>query len=1095
MPTAAPQSAAVFQPFRLLGEYARRLLWIAVLIGLVVIAAKYYGLDRLDEEIRARFEQQLREHYAGLQVHVRSARRIEGEGLEFRGVTIAEWGGPEAPVLVQIDEIFCACDVRFPEILTEKPRVTKLEIRRPRFRAERKPSGVWNVSHLLPLPKQGARPPRAEISGGVLEIVDPERSDGALTLRNIELTIEPQVLDPPQATSTTPSAATVADVLLQLRGAIAGDHFERIELEGVVDPASSAWQVRGGVEGLEFNSRLRSALPREISGLFEPLSAVRGRTHFAFQLERGPRTPENPAPSLTYSVYGKLAEARIDDARLPDPLTDVEASIRINNKGIWIDDLTAQMGPANLSLVAELRGHTADSPLSAHLRAGRLNLDRLSPEKLPPVLQQVWAKFSPQGVVDLDAKVTFDGESWTPDVLVRCRKVALEYERFRYRLTDGQGEIRLKDDQLSTRLTASGGGRIVVVKAEIRQPGPFYTGWIELQSDGGPLPIDENLVSALPPGAQTVVRAFHPRGGVSFHGSLLRDQGDAPPIRRLSVQLHDCSIQHDKFSYPIDHVNGSLHLDGDNWVFQNLTGRNDSAFIVGQGTWRPAAAEGDALALQFTASDVPLVDELRLALAPAARRLWENLRPRGVIDHLAVRLKYNPSSRKTTLELDGQKWPPDRNAEGRTLSVEPSWAPYRMDNLTGEFHYRNGVTTLQRIKAQHGRVQFEVEAEGRTLEDGGWVLDVSRLAADRLELDRELLGALPGGMGQGLAQLGLQGALNMQGKATVAAPAEMPVPQISWDMNFDIEGGRLPGEHPVEQIYGGVRVIGGYDGKSLTGRGELAIDSAIVRKVQVTQVRGPFRLDSQYLLLGAWAERDVTNRVPRQVTAQVLGGQIVLDAQLRLTAEGPFQMQAALENADLAQLMSDLSPRNQGLTGKAYALVRLTGTREGVHTYRGDGQIRLRDADIYELPLMIAMLKLVEFKRPNRTAFTTSDIDFRVEGDDLEFTRLEFKGDAVSLQGKGRMNGAREIDLKLYSRLGRDEYALLRPLQREASREFLLIEVTGPLDNPSVQRQAFPRLNETLQQLFPELAQQAVEPALPIIDLPRQALQRTLSPR
>lgn len=117
-----------------------------------------------------------------------------------------------------------------------------------------------------------------------------------------------------------------------------------------------------------------------------------------------------------------------------------------------------------------------------------------------------------------------------------------------------------------------------------------------------------------------------------------------------------------------------------------------------------------------------------------------------------------------------------------------------------------------------------------------------------------------------------------------------------------------------------------------------------------------------------------------------------------------------------------------------------------------------------------------------------------MEGDDLEFTRLEFKGDAVSLQGKGRMNGAREIDLKLYSRLGRDEYALLRPLQREASREFLLIEVTGPLDNPSMQRQAFPP-ERNFGTAVPELAQQAVEPALPIIDLPRQALQRTLSPR
>src|SRR5688572_19107050 len=80
----------------------KRLVVLAVLLGLVVIAGKYYGFDRLNEEIRAGVERQLRDHYQGLTVTVKSARRVAGQGVEIRGVRIAEAGGKAAPVLAEI---------------------------------------------------------------------------------------------------------------------------------------------------------------------------------------------------------------------------------------------------------------------------------------------------------------------------------------------------------------------------------------------------------------------------------------------------------------------------------------------------------------------------------------------------------------------------------------------------------------------------------------------------------------------------------------------------------------------------------------------------------------------------------------------------------------------------------------------------------------------------------------------------------------------------------------------------------------------------------------------------------------------------------
>ena len=160
------------------------------LVFAVLVAARYYGVNKIDREIRARCEQRLRDHYHGLQVTVRSARRLDTRGIEIRGITIQEAGDQHAPIIAQIEEAIIHCDTSLPELLTRIPKINQIDVRRVRLRAERKLSGVWNVSHLFPLPSVGGQAPSATISDGTVEIIDPSQdSTTPLTLRNIELTI------------------------------------------------------------------------------------------------------------------------------------------------------------------------------------------------------------------------------------------------------------------------------------------------------------------------------------------------------------------------------------------------------------------------------------------------------------------------------------------------------------------------------------------------------------------------------------------------------------------------------------------------------------------------------------------------------------------------------------------------------------------------------------------------------------------------------------------------------------------------------------------------------------------------------------------
>ncbi|MCI0362030.1 MAG: AsmA-like C-terminal region-containing protein [Planctomycetaceae bacterium] len=1086
MNSSQPQPDPRPGPFgRLCGTF-KTLAVLAVLGGAVFVAAKYYCADRLNEEIRLRVESQLREHYRGMAVSLYSARRLAGRGVELRGLAIRDGQDADSPVLVHIDEVFAECDTRLPDFITMPPRITRMHFQRLKLRAERQPDGCWNLARLLPLPGmgQGGPAPTTTISDSVVEIVDPTSAEATpLALRNIELIVKPE--DP---------------AVLRIQGSLAGDHLERVEIDGVLDPRSAAWEVRGAVEGLEFNPRLRTALPHEIATLLAPLSTVRGRTYLGFHVKRhgSPHAPREETvtrsvtptmSSLEFVISGKISEGRIDDARLPEPLSDVEATIRADNHGIVIQDLSARCGSTNLEIDAEIFGYSPGSPLKLDVVARQLEVQRLPVQSLPPQVQKVYADFSPLGRVDLTAHLTFDGQRWQPDIVIKCHDLAIQYVRFPYRLVGGTGSIELKHDHLSAQLRMLTGSQVVHCRAEVDHPGPAFTGWVEVESEG-PVPVDEKLLAALEPKYQHIVRAFHPRGLVSIQGRLARETGQQPLDRRLSVTMHDCSIQHDRFSYPIDKVNGSLQLTGSDWQFRHLTGRNDSAYILGGGSWIAAAPDGNQLRLEFTATDVPLADELRQALSPGAQRLWSNLRPRGNIDHLTVGMKYSATRQKFGIDVKGEKWPPGQNVEGRALSIEPIWFRYRMDNLTGSIHYQDGLIDLTGLAAAHGRTTIEADGKAQVLGDGGCRLELKRLAADRLESDADLIAALPPAIGQGLSRLAIEGPINVDGSLAVTVPGkgDQP-PALEWNLDFDVDNGRLATPTPVEHVFGGVKLVGGSGPRGAFSRGEVTIDSAEIRGIQFTQVSGPLVLDGQRVLFGVAAERDVQNRVPRPISASALLGQLTANGELLLTPAGEFGLQISLENADLAEVVSELAPRQRGLSGKVFGLVNMGGTLEGAHTWRGAGQIRLRDADIYELPVMIAMLKLLSIQRPDRTAFNTSNIDFRIEGDDLALDRIDFNGDAICLKGKGRMTGQREVDLKFYPQFGRDEFQLpiFRPLVSETSRQLMLIEVTGTLDRPRVERYAFPNLDERLAELFPELAtrQATRDQPPPVFSLPK----------
>ncbi|MFW5692817.1 MAG: AsmA-like C-terminal region-containing protein, partial [Thermoguttaceae bacterium] len=777
------------------------------------------------------------------------------------------------------------------------------------------------------------------------------------------------------------------------------------------------------------------------------------------------REPGEPQPGR-FAVSGRLSHGRIDDRRLPYPLTDARASFRVSEDGFAIDELTAQANEATVRMACRRSGFGRHDPMHVNIEVRKLELSRSLVDALPEPMQEQWYQYRPAGRVDVDVDLVFDGRTWLPTVQARLLDVSFTHFRFPYRLERGVGTVHLTDGNVQVNVHSYSGDDPVRIDAEITDALGEPYGWLRVQGDA--VPLDEKLLVALPDGAEEVVRSLQPRGTIRVDYRMWRERPEVPMQQYMLVELNRCAIRFDKFPYPVRDIGGVLEMRDDRWQFRELQGRNDAGWIVGYGHLEPRP-EGREFQLTLEATGVPLEGELRDALTPNVRSLWEDLRPRGVVD-VSAEIRY--LAEKRHLSLTTRIRP-----QADTTSIEPVRFPYRMEKLQGEIAFRDGRVSFDRLEAEHGAVHISTAGDCEILPDGRWLLRLSGLSVDRLRFDRDLVQALPGGLRKSLAGLNPAGMFNLRGSVDLAGGVRADDRmQAAWDLRVGFHQASIDCGVKLENMHGGLTLVGRFDGARMASTGELDLDSLTYKDFQFTQVTGPLWIDDRQVLLGSWVERrraaeDRSSVRARPISAAVFDGVVQGDAWATLGPVPRWGLHATLDRADLARCAQEMLTGEHTLQGKVNGTLDLRGAGPSTNAMVGHGAIQLDSADVYELPLMIALLKILSVRQPDRNAFSRSDIRFRVEGQHVYFDQIDFSGDAISLLGKGEMDFHQNIRMTFHAIVGRGELGLplLKQVVGGASQQIMLIHVAGTLQQPETRREAFPVVNKALQQLQDDL--------------------------
>jgi hypothetical protein len=1037
---------------------------IACVIGAALAVPYFY--HRMDDEIRRRVEELFAKQYPNLQVKIRSAALLKGEGISIRGLTIVDPAaeGP-CPELLSYDECFLVCPTDLSDLMSGEPRPTHVIVRRPTLHMTRRSDGTWSAARLLPLPRlSNGATPEIRVENGTIEVFDPTKSPAcSCTWRDVNLTLTPigdSELDS-RVSAGAKTGTVPAGRRRHIQGTATGDFFRQISFEGDLDMDRPTVELSGKIDGLEISPEMRKVLPDTEGCNLAWLSSLRGETAAQFQISYDPAAAER----WKFDVTGQLSHGRIEDYRLPYPLTEIHATVHVDNRGFVIRDLGARSNQATLSLSCS-GGLTAGTPMDLECEIGQMPLDQKLFAILPAKLQQHWQDIQPDGVIDAAIQLHCDGRTLRPWAKIKCQNVSFYHVAFPYRLDHGSGTLELKDDFLSLDLYAYGENQLVRLSGELRNVFTGPTGWFRAKCDA--LPLDKKLLESCPADVQPLASSLHLQGTVAADLELSKDIAGGPLHKHLRAKCNRCSLRYDRFPYAISEINGQLEMYDGNWWFRNLDGCNGTSRITGDGTFA-CSPKGGELVLRLAAGDVPLEGELREALPAGMRQVWALLQPRGIID-LNSTIHYLSAN---------DVWDVSVRAEprGESCSLEPEQFP--LEKVQGVFTYDSGGMKFERFTALHGLVKLACNGNCTFRPDGGWQLTLDRLTVDHLRLDRQFMQLLPAQLKKNLGELNATGPISLRGKGNVIVarsgnPAEPTT--LQWNnIWLDLSQVGLDCGERLENLWGTVRVSGWSDGTRFQIRGEMDIESMTWHDLPFSQVLGPFWIDEQKALFGSWvAAQDnqalASGQQPapqRAVVAKVFGGTVYGDGWAYMGEQPRFGIQARLVDADLTACDRDLAGKNRGLVGRIDGTVQLQGAGHNHTTLQGDGTLRLRNANIYELPAMVSLLKILSFKPPDPNAFSNSESIFHVQGEHVYFSKLDFNGDAISLVGKGEMNFQGDTRMVFAATLGRGDAGvpLVRNLFGGVSQQIMQIRVTGNMQDPHIERVALPGVNQALKNL------------------------------
>ncbi|MFH1109544.1 MAG: hypothetical protein V1790_10165 [Planctomycetota bacterium] len=748
----------------------------------------------------------------------------------------------------------------------------------------------------------------------------------------------------------------------------------------------------------------------------------------------------------------------------------LSGAVEYRPDGVWIRHVCGEHDGGVVCVDGRLERPDACAAAEITINGVGLPIDDQLDRGLTPRYRAIKDRLRPQGRLNADIALSRpacrggEPELYRSRTTVRFDDLSASYVEFPYAVDHLSGELRVRDDRLEIVGVEGRAG-----DARVRVSGHVALGAAEsadaevmIVAEGAKF--DSTLIAALPENIRTSVAALHPSGPFDLETTVTVDPQTGRTAPRSTVTLRGASVRPDGFPVEITDLEGRVRVDAGAIVVDGVVGRYRDGIVTASGAF--ALNEAGTVELAVGCRNLRIDDELRAAAPPKLRAVLTDWQVDGPIRaDIAVRrdpTRDNALSYSTTAELDG-------------VAVRHPRFPAAFEDVHGTMTVGEGGSRGIGFRGRYAGADVQVDFDTRETEDGeeGTIV----LSATDLPLDGNVRGLLPERLRGGWDRAGLRGRVDVRcNELHYRQSQAAPYPTWSVDGRIDLHHVDAPGLAELEDLSGTLSgsgtLVDRLGGATLSGRLQLASGRVYARTL--SDIESAWSLVRSADGVGRLAIDDTQAAIYEGALtgqAELLVGPDRADYNLSATVHGmqiaPWLRAGRTPEAAPPATAGEDAPDE--VRGLADAHLYLTGVVGEPLSRRGGGRLEVRDGFIYRLPILLAILNVLDISVPNDDALHELEAEFFILGNRLNLTDIALRGRSLTLVGEGSMSlPDQAVDLRLVN-IGTRSWArlpILADLVEGAARGFVELRVTGPVSRPTVRAQPLRALSDELKRLF-----------------------------
>jgi hypothetical protein len=610
--------------------------------------------------------------------------------------------------------------------------------------------------------------------------------------------------------------------------------------------------------------------------------------------------------------------------------------------------------------------------LELTLRSAGLQVVPAIRDALAEHYRDIYDKYRPGGLADVTVRlVQQPGKELDVRVTLHARDMQLRYRNFPYAVERAAGEIDFfaHGFQVKNMTGRHGPGRI---RFDGRAEGYEAEAAYAFRIEADDLPLDAELRAALDPGGQKVWDLFRPEGRVSVRGKALREAGlDKPSRIPLDLVFADTSLVFREFPYPLRGVSGEVSVDGNDVTVKRLGCADGGMSLRVSGTIGDITGEAD-VDVTVEARGLALDDRLRKALPPGPGRIYDDFAPSGRVD---VRWNLRQEKGKAAAHFG--------RAQARGVSATYREVPLPVTGIEGEIEITPGRTYLRHLTGKaHGST---VSCHGTVTDD---LVDLEALDATGLPLDGTLKEALPEDIRWLLEDLKLGGLASFHSNVKLRTGG-----QKEFTLDLRLTKGTIDVEPRFEDLEGTIQLVGVLGEKPMV-QGPLFLNRATIWGKRVTDLAASLLMHGRKLTF--------SNIKGTAYGGVVSGKSVTIDVDTKEF----FGTLFTADRLDLGEWVKDTAAfSTKAVAGKVTLEVRdLTGRTEDAGTLKGKGQLQIRDALLWDIPVFLSLFQLnFDNLFASRNQFEAGAVEFEIAKRQFDVKHLAFTSESLSVVGSGRL--------------------------------------------------------------------------------------------